>query len=244
MSDCLTCLFDSAPRSEFLIDDVFIYTRYKAAGANAVDATGALDLVEFINVSKDDVLAYPVVARRAYPAPVNARMAGTIQPFVRKSLEVNNTILEIFNDKLGLPRGALAARHAMDEHSGSEARCIRKPPTRNPKDAVTEQGEPRQAIGSHTDFGSLSFLHNRLGGLQVLVPGAETWQYVKVRSWIFYFLFFLALMMVPDVVASQYLDMPSATLVTRCLYSAGVFFDRIFIEWCMYSLFTNTPARN
>ena len=27
-----------------------------------------------------------------------------------------------------------------------------------------------------------SFLHNRLGGLQVMVPGTETWQYVKVRS--------------------------------------------------------------
>lgn len=25
-----------------------------------------------------------------------------------------------------------------------------------------------------------SFLHNRLGGLQVMVPGTETWQYVKV----------------------------------------------------------------
>ncbi len=36
------------------------------------------------------------------------------------------------------------------------------------------------AIGAHTDFGSLSFLHNRLGGLQVLPPGYTEWQYVKV----------------------------------------------------------------
>jgi hypothetical protein len=27
---------------------------------------------------------------------------------------------------------------------------------------------------------SQSFLHNRLGGLQVLVPGTEEWKYVKV----------------------------------------------------------------
>ncbi len=36
------------------------------------------------------------------------------------------------------------------------------------------------AIGAHTDFGSLSLLHNRLGGLQVLPPGYTEWQYVKV----------------------------------------------------------------
>ncbi|KAF9812467.1 hypothetical protein IEO21_06185 [Rhodonia placenta] len=39
--------------------------------------------------------------------------------------------------------------------------------------------ESKAAIGAHTDFGSLSFLHNRLGGLQVMVPGTQTWQYVK-----------------------------------------------------------------
>ncbi|CCM01792.1 uncharacterized protein FIBRA_03859 [Fibroporia radiculosa] len=34
-------------------------------------------------------------------------------------------------------------------------------------------------LSAHTDFGSLSFLHNRLGGLQVLAPGTDKWQYVK-----------------------------------------------------------------
>jgi len=97
-------------------------------------------------------------------------MASTIVPFVRKSLEVNNTILEIFNDKLGLPAGSLLKRHLMEEFSGSEARITKNGPTSN---------TTKVAIGSHTDFGSLSFLHNRLGGLQVLPPGSESWQYVK-----------------------------------------------------------------
>jgi hypothetical protein len=119
-------------------------------------------------------------------------MEPTIAPFVRKSLEVNNTILQAFEDKLGLPAGALMERHKMEEFSGSETRVIRTPPCPASEDQ-------RQLVGSHTDFGSLvclllpyhcihtihlifqSFLHNRLGGLQVLVPGLESWQYIKVR---------------------------------------------------------------
>ncbi|EMD41147.1 hypothetical protein CERSUDRAFT_80784 [Gelatoporia subvermispora B] len=146
---------------------------YKAAGANATDETGNLDTVEFINVSKDDALAWPKVVHRTYPSTVNARMESTIEPFIRKSLEVNNTLLAVLNDRLGLPVGALAQRHKVDEPSGSESRVIKNPPRPG---GISEE---KAAIGAHTDFGSLSFLHNRLGGLQVLVPGAETWQYVR-----------------------------------------------------------------
>ncbi|KAK0207260.1 hypothetical protein IW262DRAFT_1324452 [Armillaria fumosa] len=143
---------------------------YKAAGSSAVDASGQQDTMEFINVSKDDALAYPSVVHRTYPSTVNARMESTITPFVAKSVEVNDTILEIFNDKLGLPKGTLTKLHSKDEYSGSEARTTKNPPGYAPD---------RMAIGAHTDFGSLSFLHNKLGGLQVLLPGYTEWQYVK-----------------------------------------------------------------
>ncbi|KAL0570345.1 hypothetical protein V5O48_011615, partial [Marasmius crinis-equi] len=93
---------------------------YKAAGANAVDATGLLDTVEFINIAKDDGFAWPKTARRTYPSTVNERMDSTIVPFIKKSFEINTTILNIFNDKLGLPAGELAKRHRPDEFSGSE----------------------------------------------------------------------------------------------------------------------------
>lgn len=33
--------------------------------------------------------------------------------------------------------------------------------------------DPRTALGEHTDFGSVTVLFNRLGGLHVLPPGAE-----------------------------------------------------------------------
>ncbi|KAK0505609.1 hypothetical protein EDD18DRAFT_340388 [Armillaria luteobubalina] len=143
---------------------------YKAAGANAVDASGVTDTIEFINISKDDALAFPTPVRREYPGTVNTRMLGTIQPFITKSVEINDTILAVFNEKLGLPEGSLAKKHSREEFSGSEART-----TKNP----AGYDSTRMAIGAHTDFGSLSFLHNRLGGLQVLPPGYEVWQYVK-----------------------------------------------------------------
>lgn len=76
-------------------------------------------------------------------------MENTITPFVRKSLEVNNTLLDIFNERLGLPEGALRARHSQEEFSGSEARCIKNPPK---PDGISED---KAAIGAHTDFGSL-----------------------------------------------------------------------------------------
>lgn len=146
---------------------------YKAAGANATDEYGNLDFVEFINVAKDDALAYPGVVHRTYPATVTERMATVIAPFVRRSVAVNTTILEVFNAKLGLPPGALMRLHAIEEHSGSETRCIK-----TPADHTIPQD--KAAIGAHTDFGSLSFLHHKLlGGLQVLPPGTEQWKYVK-----------------------------------------------------------------
>ncbi|KAF5343657.1 hypothetical protein D9758_014697 [Tetrapyrgos nigripes] len=160
-------------KMKFEQGDAGISFGYKAAGAHAVNADGTPDTVEFLNIAKDDVLSYPKPSRRTYPHTVNARMNSSIIPFVRKSVEINDTILRVFNDKLGLPEGRLDLLHtASGEFSGSETRVIKSP---------AQAGRPpdRMAIGAHTDFGSLSFLHNRLGGLQVLPPGVEEWQYVR-----------------------------------------------------------------
>ena len=115
---------------------------------NAVDETGLQDTVEFINVAQDDALAFPEPAHRTYPRTVVERMEPTIRPFVQKSLEINGTVLGIFNERLGLPEGELLKRHAMYDFSGSEARVIKKRPT-------PEMSPERQALGAHTDFGSL-----------------------------------------------------------------------------------------
>ncbi len=99
-----------------------------------------------INISKDDTLSYPDVAHVPYPEPVNARMESAVKPFVTACMEANNTILGIFNDKLGLPSGTLERFHSSEEHSVSEARLIKVPPSKDTESI---------AVGSHTDFGSL-----------------------------------------------------------------------------------------
>lgn len=126
---------------------ILINFSYKAAGANATDETGKPDMVEFINVAKDDALAWPKVARRSYPSATEARMESTIVPFVKQSLAVNNTLMDVFNERLGLPEGTLAERHDLKEFSGSEARCIKSPPRPN---GITEE---QAAIGAHTVSG-------------------------------------------------------------------------------------------
>ncbi|KDQ24054.1 hypothetical protein PLEOSDRAFT_1059225 [Pleurotus ostreatus PC15] len=146
---------------------------YKAKGATTVDLSGSKDNAEMINVSKDDALAYPRVAHASYPSTVNARMENTVRPFVEACTDANNTIMAVFNAKLGLPEGTLASLHARDEPSVSEARVIKVPAT---------PGSTKIAVGAHTDFGSLSFLANRLGGLQVLLPGQDDWRYVKASG--------------------------------------------------------------
>ncbi|KAJ7252293.1 hypothetical protein C8J57DRAFT_1351518, partial [Mycena rebaudengoi] len=149
----------------------------KAAGANVVDASGTKVITQFINIATDDALAWPVQARRSYPSTVNARMVSTIVPFVEKSLAVNNTLIDVFDAKLGLPNGTHSKLHPRREFSGSMTRCIYCPPILD---------RQATAISAHTDFiyrrsviSSQSFLHNRLGGLQVLIPGTEEWQYMK-----------------------------------------------------------------
>ncbi|KAH9037675.1 Clavaminate synthase-like protein [Lactarius pseudohatsudake] len=120
--------------------------------AIATDASGALDSAEFIDVSYDDALAFPTVVHRRYPCVVEERM-DSARPFVRKSMEANQTLIDV----------------------------SQRPPwaTAGKTPASTPEAPDKAAIGAHTDFGSLSFLHIRLGGLQVLPPGTDEWKYVK-----------------------------------------------------------------
>ncbi|KAG6332155.1 hypothetical protein ID866_6936 [Astraeus odoratus] len=146
---------------------------YKRAGANAVDETGLPDTVEYMNIAQDDVLSFPRIVHRTYPSVMSAAIPSVVQPFVCKALEVNHTVLHVFGQRLKLPEGTLEKLHTRDLPSGSEARLVKKLPM------LAKETADRVALGAHSDFGSLSFLHNILGGLQVL-PGGETeWKYVK-----------------------------------------------------------------
>jgi len=142
---------------------------YKALGSNVISSSGIRDSYEDFNISQNDALSYPSITHRTYPTPINKHMESVVAPFILRSFEITKILVDVFNEKLGFPPDELGKRHDMYELSGNEARFLRVPPNL-PVDAT--------ALGHHTDFGSLSLLHNRLGGLQVLPPGKETWRYI------------------------------------------------------------------
>lgn len=70
-----------------------------------------------------------------------------------------------------LAPGALTSLHRPMAVSGDQVRFIKSPP--QPQDDL------RTSMGKHTDFGSITILFNRIGGLQVLPPKSSEWSYVK-----------------------------------------------------------------
>lgn len=146
------------------------YFGYKGLGAGIVDAQGTRDRNEFYNVSKDDVLGQ--VER--LPAPEVLQKESNrelLRSFVRRSHAIINLLLSIINTHLGLPANRLPSLHRLRGISGDQVRWVHSPP--QPMD------DRKLALGEHTDFGSMTVLFNRLGGLQILPPGEGEWCYVK-----------------------------------------------------------------
>lgn len=86
-------------------------------------------------------------------------MNDAVIPFIRKSMAVNNTLLDIFEHLLGLPMGALSSLHSTDETCGSEARVVKTPPNQS-----------SAGIGAHTDFGTL---------VSLLSHGIHTYRFLE-----------------------------------------------------------------
>ncbi|KAF9014303.1 hypothetical protein BDQ17DRAFT_1386729 [Cyathus striatus] len=147
---------------------------YKEAGSTYVDLKGSKDMAEFISIAKDDALSFPEVQHQRYPEPISTHMESVVKPFVSECDEISKTLIEVFNECLDLPDGSLGRLHSIKGPSISEARCIKVP-------VISEADGDKIALGAHTDFGSLSFLINEIGGLQVLRPGDTVWKYVVPR---------------------------------------------------------------
>lgn len=151
------------------------YFGYKGYGAGVIDSNGTRDRVEFWNISKDDILHH---SSSPLPHPSILRAAetrATIAKFMTSSHEIVTVILGILNANLGLPQGTLESLHRLEAESGDQVRWVKSPPQPRNDRAV--------ALGEHTDFGSVTVLFNRLGGLQVLISSESSqgggWKYVR-----------------------------------------------------------------
>lgn len=95
-----------------------------------------------------------------------------LKSFISNSHTIVTLVLDLLNEHLQLTPSTLANMHRVDHHSGDQIRMTRSPPQ-------PMNGEVPRLAG-HTDFGSVTVLFNRLGGLQVLPPGQDAeWKWVK-----------------------------------------------------------------
>ncbi|KAF7196235.1 2-oxoglutarate-dependent dioxygenase gloE [Pseudocercospora fuligena] len=146
------------------------YFGYKGYGKGVIDKKGTKDRNEFWNISKDDILG---ISERLKNPKLLRREENRekIRRYMVQSHAVVTMILEKLERRLGLAEGKLRNLHRLEGTSGDQVRWVKSPPQ--------EVDDRRAALGEHTDFGSVTVLFNRLGGLQVLPPDTEEWAYVK-----------------------------------------------------------------
>ncbi|KAF2104569.1 Clavaminate synthase-like protein [Rhizodiscina lignyota] len=136
-----------------------IYFGYKSFGRNILDKKGTRDRNEYWNVSKNDVLG----DSEPQPNPdVIKEKRPLFASYVTHTHAITTLIMRILNDKLGLQPGTFAEWHRLHGPSGDQVRLIHVPP-QPPDDRTLSNGE-------HTDFGSVTVLFNKVGGLQIRLP--------------------------------------------------------------------------
>lgn len=107
------------------------------------------------------------------PSPdVLSQNRPLLKSFIGNAHSIVTLVLDLLNEHLQLPPSELSNMHRIHGISGDQVRFVKAPP--QPVD------DRRTALGEHTDFGSVTVLFNRLGGLQVLPPGQDAeWCYVR-----------------------------------------------------------------
>lgn len=119
-------------------------------------------------MSKDDILSIspPLPA----PAVINHHRAD-LQSYIHTNFGVLDVLFRSLSKSLHLPPSTFSDMHRLSASSGCHVRFISAPPA--------DISERAAALGEHTDFGSLTILMNRLGGLQVQLPESGDWVYVR-----------------------------------------------------------------
>ena len=110
-------------------------------------------------VSKDDILS----ETPTLPLPSLLTQARPLmRSFSSSAHSIAIVLLKLLSGHLGLSEPSLESLHRLRAISGDQVRFLKAPPQ--------NQDDARIALGEHTDFGSVTILFNRLGGLQVEVP--------------------------------------------------------------------------
>lgn len=106
-----------------------------------------------------------------------------LKSYFENAHAIQRLILARLNDQLGLQgagdleEGLLPSLHKLYSRSGDQVRFVRSPP--QPMD------DRQVALGAHTDFGSVTLLFNRLGGLQILPqPGFQLPSGERYDDWL------------------------------------------------------------
>jgi len=112
------------------------------------------------------------------PAPelLEAQRAR-LRSWITASHSIVTLILGHLNTALHLPPNTLQSLHRLNGPSGDQVRFVIAPP-QPPQDQ-------RAALGAHSDFGSVTLLFNRLGGLQILPPGAPAKDEAQASDWLY-----------------------------------------------------------
>ncbi|KAF2114107.1 putative oxidoreductase [Lophiotrema nucula] len=151
-------------KTQYDFADKGSYFGYKGYGKGIVDAKGTKDRNEFYNISKDDILG--LSEQLPSPDVLNAQR-DLYESYIKSSHAVCMLITSLVSSRLPLTssakdNGGLEAVHKLGSVSGDQIRFVKAPPQ--------EPNLKGVALGEHTDFGSVTVLFNRLGGLQVRLP--------------------------------------------------------------------------
>ncbi|KUI63333.1 hypothetical protein VM1G_11050 [Cytospora mali] len=130
---------------------------FKRVGATKADAQGTPDTARFFNVAKDAILENT----DRWPLPqLILDQKPVLERFMRQAHGTGLEIMSLLATRIGLPPDAFDNLHRITEESGDHVRMTHAPPRMT-------SDMPEVSNPSHTDFGTITFLFNWLGGLQV-----------------------------------------------------------------------------